>query len=212
MGPPGAGKGTQAELVAHKFDLIHFDVGRYLESLFMEGQMPSKIREEFKRGSLVSPAWMLKKFRDRVKRIADAGFGIALSGSPRSVLEAFGSSKNKGVMNTLVSAYGKNNVFIFELDIPPRTTMLRNSKRRVCSVCWKPCLPGTSSRSCPFCGGKLKRRVQDKPSIIKNRLKEYEERTKPVIGRLKDTGFKVVKIDGRPRPAVVFGKISRRLK
>lgn len=212
MGPPGAGKGTQAELAAYKYGLIHFDTGRYIENLFRENQMPSKIRKEFKQGALVNPSWILKVFKEQIKRIANTGFGLVFSGSPRTLFEAFGESRTNGVMEALVRAYGKKNIIVFELDIPPQTTLLRNSKRRICSVCWKPHLLDPSLKNCPFCSGKLIRRVQDKPSIIKNRLKEYEERTKPVLAGLKKAGFKVIRIDGRPKPTVIFNKISRYLK
>lgn len=212
MGPPGSGKGTQAELTAYKFGLIHFDTGRYIETLFREGQVPLKIRREFERGDLVNPVWTLKVLKKQIEKIATAGFGILLSGSPRTVFEAFGGGSEKGVIETLTRFFGRKNITIFNLDIPAQTTMLRNSRRKVCSVCWKPHLLGPSLKSCPFCGGKLIRRTQDKPSIIKNRLKEYEARSKPVLQGLKARGFKVIKIDGRPKAAIVFERINRRLK
>ena len=96
MGPPGAGKGTQAELVAYKFGLIHFDTGRYIETLFRERQMPLKIRKEFAVGDLVNPVWTLKVLQKQIEKIATTGYGILLSGSPRTVFEAFGDTKNKG--------------------------------------------------------------------------------------------------------------------
>jgi len=212
MGPPGAGKGTQAELISDKLGLIHLDTGRYLELLFNENRMPLKIRKEFKQGDIVNPLWILKIFKELIKRIGGIGFGIVFSGSPRTVFEAFGDGKNKGIIPALVGSYGKKNIIVFELDIPPQTTILRNSKRRVCSVCWKSHLLGPSLRNCPFCSGKLIRRVQDRPSIIKNRLKEYEERTKPVLKKLRTNGFKIIKIDGRPKATIVFNRINRRLK
>ena len=212
MGPPGAGKGTQAELLAYKFGLIHLDTGRYLELLFNENRMPLKIRKEFKQGDIVNPLWVLKVFKELIRRIGDIGFGIVFSGSLRTVFETFGGGKNKGIIPTLVDNYGKKNIIVFELNIPAEVTLLRNSKRKICSVCWKPHLLGPALRNCPFCGGKLVRRVQDKPFIIKNRLKEYEERTKPVLKKLRADGFKVIKIDGRPKATVIFDKINRYLK
>lgn len=212
MGPPGAGKGTQAELLAYKFGLIHFDTGRYIEGLHREKLVPLKIRKEFERGDLADPVWALKVLRKQIERIASADFGVALSGSPRTVFEAFGDSQNIGVMTALTRAYGKQNISVFELDIPQEATILRNSKRRVCSVCWKTHLLGPALRNCPFCGGKLIRRVQDRPSIIKHRLEEYKERTKPVLKKMKAAGFKVVKINGRSKPVAVFNKINGYLK
>lgn len=212
MGPPGAGKGTQAELITDKLGLIHFDTGRYLETLFREGRMPFKMHREFERGDLVNPVWTLKVLKKQIEKIATAGFGILLSGSPRTVFEAFGGGRDKGVIETLVRLFGRKNIIIFNLDIPPQITMLRNSRRKVCSICWKPHLMGPSLKSCPFCGGKLMRRTQDKPSIIKNRLKEYEARSKPVLLGLKARGFRIIKIDGRPKAAIVFSRINRHLK
>lgn len=212
MGPPGSGKGTQAELIAYKFGLIHFDTGRYIETLFRDRQMPFAVRKEFEKGDLVNPVWALKILKKRIEKIAAAGFGILLSGSPRTVFEAFGGTRDEGVIETLARLFGRKNIIIFNLVIPAQTTMSRNSKRKVCSVCWKPHLLGPSLKSCPFCGGKLIRRVQDKPSIIRNRLKEYEARSKPIILGLKARGYKVIKIDGRPKAAIVFDRINRRLK
>ena len=212
MGPPGAGKGTQAELLAYKYGLIQFDTGRYLEGLFREKKMPPAIRREFEKGHLIDPAWALRVFKKQIEKIAKTGMGVIFSGSFRTVLETFGEGKKKGIMDALTKNYGKRNIIVFELIIPPKITIFRNSKRKICSVCWKPHLLGPSLRTCPFCGGKLIKRVQDKPSIIKTRLKEYEKRTKPVLTRMKSSGFKVIKIDGRPRPAIVFEKIVRHLK
>lgn len=215
MGPPGAGKGTQAELLAYKFDLVNFDTGRYLEDLFRQGQMSPKMRQEFRRGDLLNPVWTLKLFQKQIERIAQTGIGIVFNGSPRTIFEAFGEGeakiRDRGVMSILLKHYGKKNIIIFELVIPPKTTILRNSKRKICSVCWRPHLLGLSLKNCPFCGGKMIKRVQDKPSIIKHRLKEYEERTKPVLRRLKREGFKIIKIDGRPKPNAVFKNIEKHI-
>ncbi len=209
MGPPGSGKGTQAELIAYRFGLVNFDTGRYLEGLFRERQMPAKIRKQFEKGELLDPVWTLGIFQKQIERIAKTGMGIVFSGSTRTLFEAFGKGKNKGIIGTLMKNYGKKGILVFELDIPPGITIKRNSKRKICSICWKPHLLGPSLKNCPFCGGKLIKRIQDKPLIIKNRLKEYEERTKPVIKRLRKEGFRVTRINGRPKPSVVFKNIEK---
>lgn len=212
MGPPGAGKGTQAELVSDEFGLIHIDTGRYLESLYRDNRMPAIIRAEFKRGDIVDPEWVLKIFKEEIEKIGGVGFGIVFSGSPRTTFEAFGSNKHLGLIRSLTKRYGKKNLLIFEIKVPPRTTIERNSKRKVCSVCWKPNLLAKTLRVCPFCGGKLIKRVQDKPHIIRQRLREYKERTEPVIKELSRQGFKITSVDGRPKPSIVFERISKHLK
>lgn len=214
-GPPGAGKGTQADLLVRKFGFIHFDTGRYLEGLFRDAVavrssgILQRERKIFNEGDLCTPSWVLKIVSDATKKIARSGFNIVYSGSPRTLFEAFGDKKSSGLMSTLEELYEKKNIAIIKLEVRPEYSLKRNSERYVCSVCGLPRLAGVKTTKCVFCAGPLRRRTLDDPKIIKERLVEYAERTYPVLSEMKKQGFRVRKINGEPLPYKVSENIVK---
>ncbi|MGC9611007.1 MAG: nucleoside monophosphate kinase [Minisyncoccia bacterium] len=216
-GPPGSGKGTQAELLARKYNFIHFDTGRYGESiLYAPGALKDPIlrreRKNFDTGVLFTPSWTLRMVSDATRRIAAAGWNIVYSGSPRTAFEAFGDKKQKGLTALLSKLYGKRNVKIIFLQIRGGTTLKRNGARFVCSVCGLPKLARSKESRCAFCSGLLRERSLDDPKVISVRLKEYENRTFPIISKMKKRGFKVVRVNGEPLPYKVFESVKKTLK
>ncbi|MDP3725284.1 MAG: nucleoside monophosphate kinase [Nanoarchaeota archaeon] len=215
---PGAGKGTQAELLANELGLIHFDTGKYLERLLHSPEAekdPILKREQinFDTGKLTTPEWILGQAKKEAEKIATSGQGLIFSGSPRTLYETFGDEKEEGLANILVRLYGKENVYFIKLDIDEETTIERNSKRMVCSVERFSILTEEDEERCRALGGlPEKRKALDDPEIIRERLKEYRERTFPIIRRLKEEGYNVIEIDGRPFPDEVFDSILRELK
>ena len=132
-GAPGSGKGTQANLLANYFDLVHFDTGRFLESIVHDPKkQKSKIikreRKLFDDGKLMTPSFVLQQIRSGVKAITKSGHGLAFSGSPRTFGEA------KILIPLLEKLYQKKNILVFELRIPEETSIKRNSNRIVCSI------------------------------------------------------------------------------
>ncbi len=230
-GAPGAGKGTQANLLAWSKGFLHFDTGKYLEQIVHdpENQKNPKIKEQaklFDTGILLDPSWVLNVVKEKTKEIASAGFSIVYSGSPRTTYEAFGDadlrgpnadkrgSKSVGLIDLLEKLYGKKNIFVILLKVRPKSSIFRNSNRKVCSVCATPILYSEEThkhRNCPLCGGKLRTRTLDKPEIIKTRLKEYENRTKPITIELKKHGYKILEINGEPAPNKVHFAILKKL-
>jgi len=221
MGPPGAGKGTQAELLTKTKNLVHFDTGRYLEELLYNPRLKKDkvIREQrklFESGKLVTPSWLLGRMIRKVKGFAKADLGIAISGSPRSIYEAFGDKSRKGLMKALEQSYGKKNIFIFVIKISENQSIKRNSARLICSVCERPILSISSKFKvqssklvrCPFCAGKLYKRILDKPDIIKKRLAEYKTQTLPVIKALKNKNYQYLEIDGNALPFKINKQID----
>lgn len=215
-GPPGSGKGTQAELLARKFNFIHFDTGRYIESVVNAPgwQKSATLRRErklFDTGKLCTPSWVLEVVRRAVTRIAEAGYGVAFSGSPRTLYEAFGT-KNNGLVRVLEKLYGRKNVTVVQLLIGDKSSIRRNSHRLVCSVCGLPLLAHAKIKNCAFCAGKMRTRSLDAPTVIKVRLQEYHNRTYPILARMKKSGFRILKINGEPLPYAVHRQIVRRLR
>ena len=215
-GPPGSGKGTQAELLARKFNFIHFDTGRYLEGIYRDPKQQknpliSREKKLFDSGKLNTPTWVLKVVSEATRRIAKAGFGIIYSGSPRTIFEAFGDRNHKSLLSTLIKLYGKKNIIVVKLNVKNQTSIKRNSARFVCSVCGLPVLASARSKKCSFCAGPARRRTLDKPEIIKVRLKEYRERTYPILKKMRDLGFRIREINGEPAPYKVHEQVVRKL-
>ena len=146
-GPPGAGKGTQANLLAAKLGFLHFDTGKYLERFVHdpENQKNPIIKKErvlFDAGKLCTPGWVLKIVRQKTIELSRSNFGLVFSGSPRTVFEAFGDSKNQGLIEAFEKYYGKKNIIPIVLQVSPKTSVLRNSSRLVCFVCGTVVLSG----------------------------------------------------------------------
>src|SRR3989344_2280226 len=216
-GQPGAGKGTQAYLVESVKVFHHFDTGKYLEQVVRDpanakNKVVQRERKLFDSGILLTPSWVLNIVKNKAVSFAKAGQGLVFSGSPRTLFEAFGDSKNEGLISILEKAYGKKNLKFFYLRVSPKTSIWRNSHRMVCSLCVAPVLHHAGKLAhCAFCGAPLRTRTLDKPEVIKVRIKEYQQRTLPILNRLKKMGYKINEISGEPAPYKVFKQISKKL-
>ena len=213
-GAPGSGKGTQANLLAEKLGLFHFDSGKFLESVVHDPARQKEAiihheRKLFDTGMLMTPSFVLHEVAKEVERLEGADWGIVFSGSLRTQYEA---EKLAPILDKL---YGKKNIFVFELVVPSRHSIKRNSARLICTVCGYILLtafyPSEHPTHCPVCAGRFYRRSLDKPEIIKDRLKEYEARTLPIIGFMKKRGYPIAKIDARPAPYKVLEAIMKKL-
>ncbi len=219
-GPPGAGKGTQANLLAARFGLYHLDTGKYIEHLVHDPQYKNdpEIKRErviFDSGALCTPTWVLDVTKQHVARLSKAEFGVVFSGSPRTMYEAFGDSKHKGLIKVLEEKYGKENLVFLYLKIDPQESIARNSRRMVCEVCGTGLLFTDESHHhtmCPLCGGKLVRRTVDNPKVFDTRIKEYHERTEPILEALRAKHYTITEVNGRPMPYEVHHDILKKLK
>lgn len=214
-GPPGSGKGTQANILAQKLNLIHFDTGKFCESLVHdpERQREKLVKREralFDNGILMTPSFVLKEVTDNVRKLRKAGWGIIFSGSPRTMYEA------NGLLPVLDKLYGKKNIYVFLLNLPSESSIKRNGKRLMCSVCGHMVLaeyhPLAMPKYCPVCAGPLYKRTLDTPDVIKIRLEEYKNRTLPILKLLKKRKYHVEMVDARPAPFKVLKKIYAHLK
>jgi len=211
FGAPGTGKGTQANLLANKLGIIHFDSGKFLESVVHDParQKEAVIRRErklFDTGKLLTPSFVFREVARGSERFAKAGLGMVFSGSPRTMYEA------EKLVPMLERWYGKKNIFVFELGLPSAGSLARNGKRMVCSVCGYTLLtkyyPTAHPKYCPVCAGSFYKRTLDNAKVIAVRLKEYRERTKPIFDFLKKRRYRVRLIDARPAPYKIFLKLN----
>jgi len=132
-GPPGSGKGTQANLLAWTKNFIHFDTGKFLEQVVNDPDNRNNpmIQEEkklFDGGKLLTPSFVLKVTREKTIDVSKAGFSIVFSGSPRTMFEAFGDDKNRGLVDILDEQYGKENALFVLLDIDPKVAIIQVGK------------------------------------------------------------------------------------
>jgi adenylate kinase len=221
MGPPGSGKGTQAELLADRFSLYYLETSKILEQGFrnakagdfvnVNGKKYSFLEEKrlWETGILCSPPLVSYLLKERIQKLFKEGKSLIMAGSPRTLAEA------KEEMPFLAKLYGKKNIKILLLEITARETVFRNSHRKICELMRHPIVYSKETENlvrCPLDGSKLlKRKGLDDPKTILVRLKEYQERTLPVISYLKKQGISVKRINGSPAPAIVFSNVLKAL-
>jgi len=221
LGPPGSGKGTQAELLAEKFNLFHLETSEIIErklvgiqeddSVVVKGEKYFLIEEKRKResGKLMSGPLIGFWMTEKIKELAKEEKGITTSGSPRTLDEA------KDIIPALKKLYGVKNIKIIWLNLDAKDVIWRNSHRKTCELMRHPILYTKETEKltkCPFDGSWLLTRKDDTPEAIKVRLERYKDETLPVIYYLKKEGLRIKNIDGFPQPAVVFKNILKALK
>lgn len=212
-GPPGSGKGTQANLLSWNLGLIHFDTGRFCEQLVHDpanqgDPVIQRERKLFDTGMLMTPSFVLTVVKEKTDAIAKAGLDIVYSGSPRTMYEAFGDASAEGLIPFLERVYGKDNIRIVMMKIEPQDAIKRNKVRLVCSVCRTPVMEGSGNSSCSICGGALTKRTLDSTDVLETRIREYEERTFPIIEELEKREYVVRRIDARPLPYEIHKTIT----
>ncbi len=216
FGPPGAGKGTQAELLTQKFYFYNLDTSRVLEEKFKNAKPGEKIEisgevfdvaeeaQKRHKGVLVSVGFTAFLMNKRIAEIHGLGKSLILSGSPRSVAEA------EIEMPALEELYGKENITVLYLDLTPEQTMFRNSNRRICelmrhSILYIP--ENATLKRCPLDGSRLVRRDLDTPETIKLRLEEYAQTTLPLKNYYQEKGFNFKTINAGQFVEDVFADI-----
>lgn len=221
MGPPGSGKGTQADLLAEKLNFYHFETSGIIEKRINEAKKNdfvlvdgkkyyfAKQKELWERGKLFEPPFTAYLVQEKIKELFKEGKNIIFSGSPRSLYEG------ERVIPLLKKLYGTKNIKVILLEIAPKETIWRNSHRRICQLMRHPIVYTKETKNlkiCPLDGSKLiRRKGLDDFQTIKIRLKEYKERTFPLIDYFKKEKLKVIKINGSPPPVIVFKNILSRI-
>jgi len=222
MGSPGAGKGTQGTLLSERLNLYYFETSSILEQSFNSAKKTdyvvikgkkyffSKEKELWLGGALCDPPFVSYLVKEKIKELFKMGKNLLLSGSPRTIGEA------AEIMPLIEKSYGKKNVKIILLDISAKDSIFRNSHRRICQLMRHPILYSEETKNlkrCPLDGSKLvSRKGLDNPETIKVRLKEYKERTLPLIDYLKKRHLSIKKINGRGTVSQVFERALRALK
>lgn len=212
IGPPGSGKGTQAELLAEKFGLFHLESSKVIEEKIKNAKPDDTVLQREKKlwesGKLNTPELVLEWIKEKAKEVASEGHGIVFSGSPRTIYEA------EGEIPVLEELYGKDRVKVFNIETNEGESIMRNSKRRICKSSRHP-IPNFPEfdgiTKCPKDGSEIITRALDNPETIKIRLGEYVNRTLPIIDFLKNRGYKIMEINGEQPIDKVFQDILREI-
>ena len=186
LGAPGAGKGTQAEVISKEFNIPTISTGNMLRAAVKAGtEYGLKAKAAMDAGDLVSDDIVIGILKDRIKE-PDAANGFILDGFPRTVPQA-----------EALDAMGVNIDTVLEIFVPDETIKQRVSGRRVCLDCGATYhvdfKPSKVEGVCDVCGKELVIRKDDKPETVISRLKTYHEQTAPLKGYYEKQGkFKTV--------------------
>ena len=208
IGPPGSGKGTQAEMLADKFGLFNFETSKIIEEKFKNADSSDKVitaeKENWKSGKLVTPRLVFEWIIDRVKELASGGKGIVFSGSPRTLFEV------ENELPIFEELYGRENIRALNIKLTEEESVKRNSKRRICEKNRHP-IPNfpefENIEKCPKDGSPIITRFLDNAETIKIRYQTYLEETEPVLAFLKEKGYEVIEVNGEQPIEKVFEDI-----
>jgi len=202
MGPQGSGKGTQAKLLCRGYDLVHISVGDIFRwHAGHRTKLGSKVQRYLNQGRLVPDEMAADVVRERLE-IHDWRFGFVLDGFPRNAPQAEFFLENYDIDAVIA------------LELPEEEAIQRVQSRRLCSGCGldynllqlRPNVPEV----CDNCGGRLVPREDDTPQSIRERLRNYREKTAPILVLLRDKEL-IVAVDATPTPDVVQAEIRVRL-
>lgn len=186
MGPPGAGKGTQAKRIIAKFDIPHISTGDMFREAIKEGTPLGKIAQSYiNDGHLVPDDVTIGLVKERLSR-DDCKKGYLLDGFPRTIPQAEALEKLTKEIDRPIS-------YAIDIEVPKDELIRRICGRRVCKVCGAPYHIETAKPKvdgiCDICGGELVQRPDDNEEALTTRLSHYEESTKPLLDFYKNKGL-----------------------
>ncbi len=204
MGPPGAGKGTQAELIKVKYPIPHISTGdMFREAVSNQTELGLEAKKYMDSGQLVPDEVTIGIVAERLAQ-ADCNAGFLLDGFPRTIVQADALDK---VLNKL----GKKIDAVINIAVPDEILVSRMTGRISCKDCKAlynlNTTPPAKDGVCDKCGGPLVQRSDDQGETVVNRLKVYGEQTNPLLDYYKDRG-QLFDIDGDRDSQQVFKDVS----
>ena len=208
VGPPGAGKGTQAKLLERELNVPHISSGDLLrEAVRRQTPLGIAARQYLERGELVPDDILLGAMEDRLSA-RDCAAGFILDGFPRTVAQA----DALGLMLARVKAQLEA---VISLKVPREELVRRLAGRRTCRTCGAlyhlELNPPRAAGVCDLCGGQLYQREDDQEDTIRARLDVYDRQTAPLLAYYAAVGL-LGEVDGTGAQSQVFERILRRIQ
>jgi adenylate kinase len=207
LGPPGAGKGTQAQKIVERYQIPQISTGDILRKAVKEGSpLGKKVKGFMDQGQLVPDEVVIEIIEERLKA-SDCRQGFILDGFPRTLPQA-------EALQVLLGRIGKSVEHVINIEVEPEQLVRRLTGRRTCRNCGAmfhvQFHPSLREGVCDRCGGALYQRDDDQEATIRTRLREYEKLTAPLIHYYRDKN-KLRSIEGVGEEAQIFGQITQRL-
>jgi adenylate kinase len=192
LGPPGAGKGTQAKMLTEEFSIPQISTGDILRAAVKEGTpMGTRAKAFMDSGGLVPDAVVVGIVQERLQK-DDCSAGFILDGFPRTVPQA-------DALRETLAQLGKNLDAVVSLEVDTEVLVERLTGRRTCKGCGRGYHirfdPPTQSGLCDHCGGELYQRDDDREETIRHRLTVYREQTSPLTEYYQRQGL-LIRVDG----------------
>lgn len=205
LGAPGAGKGTQAEKIAEKYQIPHISTGDIFRANIKNGtELGKKAKTYMDQGLLVPDELVVDLVVDRVQQ-EDCKKGYILDGFPRTIPQA-------EALDAALSANGEKIDYAVNVEVADENIINRMAGRRACLNCGATyhvvTIPPKEEGICDKCGSELVLREDDKPETVKKRLDVYHDQTQPLIEYYTEKKI-LVEVDGTRDMAVVFGDIIK---
>ena len=204
LGAPGAGKGTQAKMIADKYGVPHVSTGDIFRANIKNGiELGMEAKKYMDQGLLVPDELTVRILLDRVAQ-DDCKNGYVLDGFPRTIPQA-------EVLDSELTKLGDHIDYAINVDVPDENIVKRMSGRRACLTCGATYhiehVPPKKEGICDVCGSELVLRDDDKPETVKNRLNVYHEQTQPLIDFYTEKGV-LKTVDGTVPMEEVFAAIT----
>ena len=204
LGAPGAGKGTQAKMIADKYGVPHISTGDIFRANIKNGtELGMEAKKYMDQGLLVPDELTVRILLDRGAQ-DDCKNGYVLDGFPRTIPQA-------EVLDSELTKLGDHIDYAINVDVPDENIVKRMSGRRACLTCGATYhiehVPPKKEGICDVCGSELVLRDDDKPETVKNRLNVYHEQTQPLIDFYTEKGV-LKTVDGTVPMEEVFAAIT----
>ncbi len=205
LGPPGAGKGTQAELIIEKYNIPHISTGDIFRAAIKEGTpLGLEAKRYMDSGQLVPDDVVIGIVKERLSK-DDCQKGFLLDGFPRTIPQA-------DSLAAYLNSSGRKIASVINIEVDSQILLKRLTGRRVCRNCAAVFhienKPTKIDGVCDHCGGEVYQRGDDTVETVNNRLQVYRTQTEPLINYYKDKGL-LFTVDGQIPMADLFVQVSK---